>query len=335
MTNMTRRGRSYATRGKGTRRANTSQRLVADSQMPVTPPSTLPVPHSSSPAPDSLSPSSLDSQTLVATVKRASSTITNDTQKRGPRGYYLNKNIPKDPSERKPIHIIGPSEYLEACAAISIIKDFKAHFCGTQTEWSKLNDDFVDLLYQCFLDRYQYEETMDPKEARKVWVRRAMERCRGTWAMVRIKCEKKSRSSNKVAMNTITNLSKFYPYLCSGKQSWEIFLLSLTLVDDSLILSQSSSKYSNLEVGRINHRSWVMGNDYLWNVDDFLVTENFGMILGQPVHTDDNIKTTEFNRHEINFERCKILLGMKEISGFKTIDDSGNWGWSKQLACEQ
>ncbi|GJV82615.1 GRAS protein [Tanacetum coccineum] len=47
-------------------------------------------------------------------------------------------------------------------------------------------------------DRYQYEETVDPKEARKVWVRRAMERCRGTWAMVRIKCEKKSGSSNKV-----------------------------------------------------------------------------------------------------------------------------------------
>ncbi|GKC25648.1 hypothetical protein Tco_1027798, partial [Tanacetum coccineum] len=152
----------------------------------------------------------------VATVKRASSTITNDTQKRGPRGYYLNKNIPKDPSERKPIHIIGPSEYLEACAAISIIKDFKAHFCGTQTEWSKLNDDFVDLLYQCFLDRYQYEETMDPKEARKVWVRRAMERCRGTWAMVRIKCEKKSRSSNKADwmnfcpefVNVVTNWRK-------------------------------------------------------------------------------------------------------------------------------
>nr|GFD13466.1 hypothetical protein [Tanacetum cinerariifolium] len=46
---------------------------------------------------------------------------------------------------------------------------------------------------QCFLDRYQYEETIDPKEARKdrfqyeetidpkearkVWVRRSTERC--------------------------------------------------------------------------------------------------------------------------------------------------------------
>nr|GEW52437.1 hypothetical protein [Tanacetum cinerariifolium] len=35
------------------------------------------------------------------------------------------------------------------------------------------------------------------------------------------------------------------------------------------------------------------------NVDDFLVTENVGMILGQPVHTNDDIKTIEFNRHEI------------------------------------
>nr|GFA78439.1 Gag-Pol polyprotein [Tanacetum cinerariifolium] len=38
-------------------------------------------------------------------------------------------------------------------------------------------------------------------------------------------------------------------------------------------------------------------------MDDFLVTENFGMILGQPVHTDDNVENTKFNRHEINFKR--------------------------------
>nr|GEW17876.1 synaptobrevin, longin-like domain protein [Tanacetum cinerariifolium] len=38
------------------------------------------------------------------------------------------------------------------------------------------------------------------------------------------------------------------------------------------------------------------------NMDDFLVTENFGTILGQTVHTDDNVETTEFNRHEINFK---------------------------------
>ncbi|GJZ38262.1 hypothetical protein Tco_0584453 [Tanacetum coccineum] len=74
--------------------------------------------------------------------------------------------------------------YPETCAPISITKDFKAHFCGTQTQWSLLDDDFVDLLHLCYLDRYQYEETVDLKEARKVWVRRSMVRCRGTWAMV-------------------------------------------------------------------------------------------------------------------------------------------------------
>ena len=69
---MTGRGRSQATRGKGNRRANISHRLIPDSPMPKTPPSTL-----------SVTP---------------------------PRGEYLNKNIPKDPSEKKLIHIIGPSE---------------------------------------------------------------------------------------------------------------------------------------------------------------------------------------------------------------------------------
>nr|GEU43041.1 retrovirus-related Pol polyprotein from transposon TNT 1-94 [Tanacetum cinerariifolium] len=39
------------------------------------------------------------------------------------------------------------------------------------------------------------------------------------------------------------------------------------------------------------------------NVNDFLVIENFGMILGKPVHTNDNVETTEFNQHEIDFER--------------------------------
>nr|GFB60319.1 GRAS protein [Tanacetum cinerariifolium] len=37
----------------------------------------------------------------------------------------------------------------------------------------------------------------DPKEARKVWVRRSTERCLGTWAMFRKRCEKKSGSGNK------------------------------------------------------------------------------------------------------------------------------------------
>ncbi|GKA52734.1 hypothetical protein Tco_0746049 [Tanacetum coccineum] len=38
-------------------------------------------------------------------------------------------------------------------------------------------------------------------------------------------------------------------------------------------------------------------------MDDFLVTNNFIMVLREPVHTDENVKTIEFNRHEINFER--------------------------------
>ncbi|GKC30213.1 hypothetical protein Tco_1037507, partial [Tanacetum coccineum] len=32
------------------------------------------------------------------------------------------------------------------------------------------------------------------------------------------------------------------------------------------------------------------------------------MILGQPVHIDDNVETTEFNWHEIDFERHDIQL---------------------------
>ena len=140
MTDMTGRGRSQATRGKGNRRANISQRLIPDSPMPVTPPSTLPAPHSCSPVPNTLSPTPVESQTLVAPTEAISGTSTSmfltlchgfrqifcvltfyvhyffytdddtSTQKRGPRGEYLNRNIPKDPSEKKLIHIIGPSE---------------------------------------------------------------------------------------------------------------------------------------------------------------------------------------------------------------------------------
>ncbi|GJV07699.1 hypothetical protein Tco_1345355 [Tanacetum coccineum] len=46
------------------------------------------------------------------------------------------------------------------------------------------------------------------------------------------------------------------------------------------------------------------------NVNDFLITDNFGMILGQPVHTNDNIETTEFNWHEIDFERWPLILAV-------------------------
>ncbi|GJQ91158.1 hypothetical protein Tco_0002297 [Tanacetum coccineum] len=41
--------------------------------------------------------------------------------------------------------------------------------------------------------------------------------------------------------------------------------------------------------------------------------ENFGMILGQPVHTDDNVETTEFNWHEIDFESVWLLAQMAHL----------------------
>nr|GFC60193.1 hypothetical protein [Tanacetum cinerariifolium] len=44
-------------------------------------------------------------------------------------------------------------------------------------------------------------------------------------------------------------------------------------------------------------------------MDDFLFTKNFGMILAQPVHTNDNVKTTKFNRHENNFKRESMVMG--------------------------
>nr|GFB88136.1 GRAS protein [Tanacetum cinerariifolium] len=96
------------------------------------------------------------------------------------------------------------------CAAVSITKDFKVHFRGTPTHSSNLDDDFVDCLYQCFLDRYQYEETIDPKEARKVSVRRSTEKCLGTWAMFRKRCEKKSGNipaGPKTFVHILTNRS--------------------------------------------------------------------------------------------------------------------------------
>nr|GEX12797.1 retrotransposon Orf1 [Tanacetum cinerariifolium] len=46
----------------------------------------------------------------------------------------------------------------------------------------------------------------------------------------------------------------------------------------------------------------------LRNLYDFFIMENFGMILGQPVHTNDDVETIEFNRNEINFERHRCLL---------------------------
>nr|GEZ62549.1 putative reverse transcriptase domain-containing protein [Tanacetum cinerariifolium] len=55
------------------------------------------------------------------------------------------------------------------------------------------------------------------------------------------------------------------------------------------------------------------------NTDDFLITENFGIILGQPVHTDDNVETIEFNQHENNFESIEAKdKDMKLLSALKS-----------------
>nr|GEV12853.1 hypothetical protein [Tanacetum cinerariifolium] len=65
------------------------------------------------------------------------------------------------------------------------------------------------------------------------------------------------------------------------------------------------------------------------NVDYFLTTENFGMILRQPVHTNDDVNATEFNRHEINFEWerfCVIhvtFLAQGKVSNMPTVH---SWG---------
>nr|GEU85569.1 hypothetical protein [Tanacetum cinerariifolium] len=42
-----------------------------------------------------------------------------------------------------------------------------------------------------------------------------------------------------------------------------------------------------------------------------LTTDSFGMILGQPVHTNDDVKTTEFNRHEAVSNVTSRILSME------------------------
>nr|GEV61285.1 hypothetical protein [Tanacetum cinerariifolium] len=91
---------------------------------------------------------------------------------------YGNSNLTQKEAEKQPTSLesqtlvataeafLAPTKYLETCAPISITKDFKAHLCGTQTQWNLLDDDF---------------EIVNPKEAKKVWVRRLMERCRADW----------------------------------------------------------------------------------------------------------------------------------------------------------
>ncbi|GKC56555.1 hypothetical protein Tco_1084153 [Tanacetum coccineum] len=39
------------------------------------------------------------------------------------------------------------------------------------------------------------------------------------------------------------------------------------------------------------------------------------MILGQPIHTDDNVETTKFNWHKIDFERLIYQGGIFSIKG--------------------
>ncbi|GJS50598.1 hypothetical protein Tco_0623960 [Tanacetum coccineum] len=77
---------------------------------------------------------------------------------------------------------------------------------------------------------------------------------------------------------------------CSERSLRNIFIPDS--VDDSMILSQSSSRHSNLEVGQISHQSWVMGNDSLrssprrstWSDKTsvpLLELDRFGILLGE------------------------------------------------------
>nr|GEZ44951.1 retrotransposon protein, putative, Ty1-copia subclass [Tanacetum cinerariifolium] len=46
------------------------------------------------------------------------------------------------------------------------------------------------------VDRYQYEDNVDPEKARYVWEERAKRRFRGLWGAVRRNCKKKTSSTN-------------------------------------------------------------------------------------------------------------------------------------------
>ncbi|GKB46379.1 hypothetical protein Tco_0897132 [Tanacetum coccineum] len=60
--------------------------------------------------------------------------------------------------------------------------------------------------------------------------------------------------------------------------------------------------------------------------------DNFGMILGQPVHTNDDVETTEFNQHEVNFEghdKLPTLVGASFTQGkVSSIPTIFSWGGS-------
>nr|GEY98647.1 hypothetical protein [Tanacetum cinerariifolium] len=60
------------------------------------------------------------------------------------------------------------------------------------------------------------------------------------------------------------------------------------------------------------------------NVDDFLVTYNSSMVFGQPVHTNDDVETTEFNWHEINFERILSIEARDMDTKLLSAPESNN-----------
>nr|GEY29895.1 GRAS protein [Tanacetum cinerariifolium] len=74
-------------------------------------------------------------------------------------------------------------------------------------------------------DRYQYKEIVDPKEARKVWVRMSTERCRGAWAMVKKHCVKKSGNGNNA------HWKYFRPEFVNVEADWDGILESWVKVE--------------------------------------------------------------------------------------------------------
>lgn len=193
--------RAYkASRGRGVRRGSIPHTLGSnsptgsvDSPTPVTPPTTLSGPHSASPTRDEVSPTQVESQASMGTDYGPDQNL--PTQQRGPRGAYLNKNIPTKPSERTLIHIVDDSHYLEPVVARTITKNFKSNFYGKETQWNLLDENLVEVLYKSFKDRFQHESTVHPDQAREVWVEASKERCRGTWARVRNDCKEKTKSN--------------------------------------------------------------------------------------------------------------------------------------------
>ncbi|GKA56190.1 hypothetical protein Tco_0755262 [Tanacetum coccineum] len=101
--------------------------------------------------------------TSVVEVGESSTHVANTNspqQPRGPRGAYLNKNIPVAVSERKMIHIYSLN-YLEQEVPRMICKHFKGNFYAKETEWHKLDKNLVEHLYNFFQDK-----PVDPKWAK-------------------------------------------------------------------------------------------------------------------------------------------------------------------------